>query len=241
MASQIMPPRRFTPQQLAQMAQAPRQPVARAVARPAAPAISLSSRDESIIDQALNMQVPSLPAQEPDQYAAAYEATGRKILTPEERRAAASQSAAAGMAARKARYFESMQYLSLLAQSANIVTEITPPTTGDNIEAIYTPLFTNNTNGAVRLQVFADFVNPGVGVMLSLTRDASDVGKVDELSLTANGKTESISILLMPTFSLWARDRDATFFPMQANDVIRVRIFDPAKLLAYDNLYPKQV
>lgn len=216
------------------------QPVGMRPAQTPMRAPSMLSADDLLIEQALNMQVPSLPPQEPEQYDVAYQATGQKMLTPDEQKAVARKAAIEQAAARKARYFENMQYLSLLAQSAQIVTEITPPITGANIEAIYTPLYTNNTNGAVRVQVFADFVNPGVGVVLSLTQDASDIGKVDELALVANGKTESVSVMLMPTFTLWMRDRDATFFPMLANDVIRVRLFDPAKLLAYDKLYPVQ-
>lgn len=223
------------------------------VMRPAAPPIgrqmaarsaqvrpAFTSADDALIEQALNMQVPVLPAQEPDRYDVKVSSGGKQVLTPAEQKAETAKAAAATAAVKKARYFENMQYLSLLAQSAAIVTEITPPINGNAITPDYRPLFTNNTNGAVRVQVFADFVNPGVGVVLSLTQDASDIGKVDELSLTANGKTESISVMLMPTFSLFTRDRDATFFPMQANDVVRVRVFDPAKLLAYDNLYPVQ-
>lgn len=213
--------------------------IQRPLARPAPRPAPVLRSDEDVINAALNMQVPALKPQGPEQYdLKGSKDAGKKILTPQEQQVADRAKQAALVAARKARYFENMQYLSLLAQSAGVATEITPPITGDNIEALYLPVFTNNTNGAVRVQVFADFVNPGVGVVLSLTQDASDVGKVDELALIANGKTESVSVILMPTFSLFMRDRDAQFFPMQATDVVRVRVFDPAKLLAYDNMYP---
>lgn len=131
-------------------------------------------------------------------------------------------------------------YLSLLAQSGTLVTEVTSPTNGDQIGEAYSQLFTNVSNAPVRVQVFGDFVNPGVGVVLATTRDQSDVGKVDELALTANGKTESVGVILMPTYSLWVRDRDPAVFPMQTNDIIRVRIFDPSKMISYANLFPKR-
>lgn len=134
---------------------------------------------------------------------------------------------------------EQILYLTLLAQNGP-VSEVTQPISGNQISAIYSELFRNNTNNPVRLQVFADFVNPGVGVILSTSSDSSDNGKIDELALIANGRTESVSIIILPTYSLWLRDRDATFFPMQANDVVRVRVFDPAKLVSYGNLYPRR-
>lgn len=203
-------------------------------------AVPFTAADEALIEAALNMNVKAPAPQGPDRYDVKVAASGGRILTPEEQLKAAKAREAARVAGLKARYFENMQYLSLLAQSITITTEVTSPTSGDDVEAYYKPIFTNTTNGAVRVQVFADFVNPGVGCTLSLTQDASDVGKVDELALVANGKTESIGVILMPTFSLWIRDRDAAFFPMQATDTVRVRVFDPAKLLAYDNLYPLQ-
>jgi hypothetical protein len=134
---------------------------------------------------------------------------------------------------------EQILYLTLLAQNGP-VTEVTQPTTGNDITAVYTELFRNNTNNPVRLQVFADFVNPGVGVILSTSADVSDNGKVDELALIANGRTESVQIIVLPTYSLWVKDRDPTFFPMQQTDVVRVRVFDPAKLVSYGNLYPRR-
>lgn len=133
---------------------------------------------------------------------------------------------------------EQVLYLTLLAQNGP-VTEVTAPITGDFIENDYKPIYTNNTNNPVRIQVFADLVNPGCGAFLSLTRDLSDVGKFDALALTANGRTESVTTIVLPTYSIWARDFDATFFPMQGNDVLRVRVFDPAKLINYGNLYPE--
>lgn len=134
---------------------------------------------------------------------------------------------------------EQILYLTLLAQ-AGPVSEVTQPISGNQISGVYSELFRNNTNNPVRLQVFADFVNPGVGVILSTSSDASDNGKIDELALIANGKTESVSVIVLPTYSLWVRDRDPVFFPMQANDVVRVRVFDPAKLVSYGNLYPRR-
>lgn len=128
-------------------------------------------------------------------------------------------------------------FLNLLAQSNGTITEISPPINGDFVEADYKAMYTNTANNPVRVQVFADFTNPGVGAILSLTRDGSDVGKFDQLSLTANGRTESINVVLLPTYSLWVRDLDAAFFPMQGNDILRVRVFDPAKLFSYGQLF----
>lgn len=144
--------------------------------------------------------------------------------------------AAAKQARREAREEQGL-FLSLLSQSNGTITEISPPINGDFVEADYKAMFTNTANNPVRVQVFADFTNPGVGAILSLTRDGSDVGKFDQLSLTANGRTESINIVLLPTYSLWVRDLDATFFPMQGNDILRVRVFDPAKLFSYGQLF----
>ena len=131
-------------------------------------------------------------------------------------------------------------YLSLLAQSGNLVTEVTSPINGDQIGEAYSPIFTNTSNVPIRVQAFADFTNPGVGVVLSTTRDQSDVGKVDEMSLTANGRVETVGVILMPTYSLWVRDRDPNFFPMQTNDIVRVRVFDPSKMISYSNLFPNR-
>lgn len=164
----------------------------------------------------------------------------RKVKTFEEVAAerAAQQRQAMLDAERKRQ--EQVLYLTLLAQggSGGPVTEVSPPITGDFITAEYQELFRNTTNNPVRVQVFADLTNPGTGVILSLTRDRSDVGKIDALSLTANGRTESVTTILLPTYSLWGRDFDATFFPMQSNDVLRIRVFDPAKLINYGQLYP---
>lgn len=129
-------------------------------------------------------------------------------------------------------------YLTLLAQQGP-VTEVTSPINGDFIEADYKEIFKNNTNNPVRIQVFADLVTPGCGAILSFTRDGSDVGKFDVLSLTANGRTESVSTIVLPTFSIWARDFQPVFFPMVSNDVLRIRVFDPAKLINYGQLYPE--
>lgn len=157
-----------------------------------------------------------------------------KVQTYEER--FASQQAAQRAALQEARSVQAL-FLNLITQSAGIVTEISPPINGDFVEGDYKPLFTNTVSNPVRVQVFGDFTNPGAGAVLSLTRDGSDVGKVDQLSLTANGRTESVSVVLLPTYSIWVRDLDPTFFPMQGNDVLRVRVFDPAKLLSYGQMF----
>ncbi len=130
-------------------------------------------------------------------------------------------------------------YLSLLCQSTGVVTEVTSPKNGDDISDEYVELFMNNTNNPVRVQVFADLVTPGCGVFLSTTRDKSEQGKYDVLNLTANGRTESVSIIVLPTYAIFGRDFNAAI-PMQGVDVIRFRIFDPAKLISYSTLYPQQ-
>lgn len=130
-------------------------------------------------------------------------------------------------------------YLSLLCQSNGVVTEVTAPKTGDDISDEYSELFKNDTNNPVRVQVFADLATPGCGVILSTTRDKSEQGKYDVLSLTGNGRSEAVSIIVLPTFSIFGRDF-AAGIPMAGIDVIRFRIFDPAKLLSYISLYPQQ-
>ena len=165
-------------------------------------------------------------------------------LTPEEVRGYKMQrvqeQAQQAQAMDKQRQMREAQilYLTMLTQNGPI-TETTSPITGTQIEAGYIPIFRNDTNNPVRVQAFADFVNPGVGAVLSLSSDNSDSGKIDTLSLVANGRVESVTTIILPTFSLWAKDFDPTFFPMQPNDIIRLRVFDPAKLLSYWNLYPK--
>ena len=128
-------------------------------------------------------------------------------------------------------------YLTLLAQDG-VVTQVTTPTSGDDIDDEYTQLFKNDTNLPVRVQVFADLVTPGCGAVLSTNNDKSNSGKFDTLSLTANGRVESVSIIVLPTYSVWTREFN-TAFPMSANDALRVRVFDPAKLLSYANLFPQ--
>lgn len=166
--------------------------------------------------------------------------TRQRPATPQQAAAAQQQSAEERQRdlLMERRRQEQVLYLTLLAQNGP-VTEVTAPITGDFIENDYKPIYTNNTNNPVRIQVFADLVNPGCGAFLSLTRDLSDVGKFDALTLTANGRTESVQTIILPTYSVWARDFNAAFFPMQGNDVLRVRVFDPAKLINYGNLYPE--
>ena len=129
-------------------------------------------------------------------------------------------------------------YLTLLAQDG-VVTSVLSPASGDDISDEYYALFRNDTNNPVRVQVFADLVTPGCGALLSMTSDKSDAGKFDALSLTANGRVESVSVIVLPTRSVWAREFN-TAFPMGSSDKLRVRVFDPALLLSSANLYPQQ-
>ena len=130
-------------------------------------------------------------------------------------------------------------YLTLLAQggSGGPITELSTPVTGDKLLNTYTMLLKNNTNNPIRVQVFANLVTPGCGVVLSFASDASDAAKFDELSLTANGRTESVTVILLPTYSIWGK-QFALGFPAGATDVFRMRVFDPQKLINISNLYP---
>jgi hypothetical protein len=129
-------------------------------------------------------------------------------------------------------------YLTLLATAGDTVTEVTSPKTGDDVQENYTELFLNNTNNPVRVQVFARLVTPGTGIFLSTDNSNGNQGLFDALSLTANGRTESVHIIVLPTFRVYMREYDPAF-PMGGQDLIRVRVFDPAKLFSYSNLYPK--
>jgi hypothetical protein len=131
-------------------------------------------------------------------------------------------------------------FLSLLCQSGvgGPVTEVSPPVNGDWMNNGYQELFRNTTNNLIRVQAFAEFTTPGCGAILSLTPDLSDVGKYDVLSLTANGRTESVTTILLPGFSIYARDFN-TAIPMQGVDQLRIRAFDPMKLISFSNLYPQ--
>lgn len=133
-----------------------------------------------------------------------------------------------------------IDYLTLLCQggSGGPVTEVSAPINGDFIENDYKALFTNTTNNPIRVQVFAEFVTPGCGAILSLSRSLSDVDKYDVLSLTANGRTESVTLILIPTYSIWVRDFNAAAFPMGATDILRIRVFDPMKMISYLQMYP---
>ena len=128
-------------------------------------------------------------------------------------------------------------YLSLLCQSGGVVTEVTMPITGNQITNEYTAIFKNTTNNPVRVQAFADLVTPGCGAILSLTSDKGDQGKFDALALVANGRTESVSVIVLPGFAVWARNFNNAFFPMLVTDTLRMRVFDPMKLISYANLF----
>lgn len=131
-----------------------------------------------------------------------------------------------------------LNYLSLLCQGLDIVTEVSVPVAGDEVQDTYTELYKNNTNNPIRVQVFAELVVPGCGANLSTSNNGADSDKYDVLSLTANGRTESVGIVLLPTMSIWMRNFN-TAIPMTAADILRVRIFDPMKLLSYAALYPE--
>lgn len=148
----------------------------------------------------------------------------------------AAQGSKNDLAAERARQAQ-VFYLTLLCQNGP-VTEVTSPVVGTLIEDEYVELYKNNTNNPVRVQAFADLITPGCGAILSLTRDKGDQGKVDVLALVANGRTESVQVILMPTTSLWVRNFRFTAFPMTVDDTIRVRVFDPMKLLSFNTLYP---
>lgn len=130
-------------------------------------------------------------------------------------------------------------YLSLLIQAKDVFTEMESPKQGSDFTDDYSELFVNNTNNFVRVQVFADFITPGTGIVVALKPDRSDVGKVDVLALTANGKTESVSVILPANSKLYAKNMDSVF-PLAAGDTIRVRLFDPTKLLSANKLFPNQ-
>lgn len=127
-------------------------------------------------------------------------------------------------------------YLSLLCQSTGVVTEVQRPTSGDAISDEYFALFTNTSMAPVRVQVFSDLVTPGCGAVLSFDNSKGDQGKFDTVSFVANGHTESISVLVLPGLSIWARDF-SNAIPMGSADMLRIRIFDPMKLISSANLF----
>lgn len=129
-------------------------------------------------------------------------------------------------------------YMQLLCQSLDVITEVSTPITGDSIEDHYTAIYVNNTNNPIRVQVFADLVTPGCGALLSTSPNDGDSDKYDALTLTANGRTESVGIILMPTMKIYAKNFQP-LIPMAAIDVIRVRVFDPMKLMSFARLYPQ--
>ena len=95
-----------------------------------------------------------------------------------------------------------LNYLSLLCQGLDIVTEVSVPVAGDEVQDTYTELYKNNTNNPIRVQVFAELVVPGCGANLSTSNNGADSDKYDVLSLTANGRTESVGIVLLPTLPI---------------------------------------
>ncbi len=129
-------------------------------------------------------------------------------------------------------------YLQLLCQGGGPVTEVIGPIIGTALNDEYTSIFKNSTNNPVRVQVFADLTTPGCGARIALSPEKGDQGRVDQLVLAANGRTESVQMILLPTMSVWARQFNNAAFPMVAVDMLRVRIFDPIKLLSFSELYP---
>lgn len=129
-------------------------------------------------------------------------------------------------------------YLQLLTCSGNAANDVVAAIDGTQIKTTYTELYMNNTSNPVRVQVFVSLITAGGGIKLSLTSDGADLNFLDELALVANGKSESIQIVLPSNTKLYAKSYDPTNFPLVAGDKIRVRQFDPARLLSFGGLYP---
>ena len=131
-------------------------------------------------------------------------------------------------------------YLSMVAQSDGI-TNALPPFYGDVIGASskYFPLVSNKTDNPIRVELLAELTNPGVGFKFAFSRDSSDVGKIDVLALIANGRVQSVPIILGGGQTLWVASHDTTF-TLQDDDVLRIRVFDPAQLLARVAIRPPQ-
>ena len=122
-----------------------------------------------------------------------------------------------------------MQYIILLTQASPPVTELLAPIAGDFFGAAnqYKTIYRNLTPRPVRIQAFViEWGNPGEGLKLAVTPETSDVGKVDVLSNTANGKSEAIGVILRPGESLYGSVENTTQ-PLTAGTSIRARIFDP--------------
>jgi len=125
-----------------------------------------------------------------------------------------------------------LQYISMIAQS-DVVTDVGAPFACDAIGTTdrYLPLIVNETDNPIRMQVVAEFTTPGATVKLAYASDSSDRAKIDVLGLTANGRVLSVPIILGGGETLFVNTADSSF-PLAADDVLRVRIFDAARLLS---------
>lgn len=122
---------------------------------------------------------------------------------------------------------ERLLWLVMMTSANPPVTELMPPKNGLywGANMAYQKLFSNDTPREIRVQVFCEFGVPGEGVKLALNSNSNDTGKVDELAATANGKSESVGIILRSGETLWAAPYGGV--PMTAGTVVRARVFDP--------------
>lgn len=133
-------------------------------------------------------------------------------------------------------YALQLAYLNVLA-TASSFTDVMAPIQGAFFDDSYNIIYANKGTAPIRIQIFGDFVTPGGGVILTTSPDASNSNKFDVLSNTANGRVESVPMILLPGQTVYGRTLDYTNFPMTNQDIIRARIFDVSKLLTVGRLY----
>lgn len=116
-------------------------------------------------------------------------------------------------------------WVNAVGQNLAPTTEFRPRFTGDTIGTtdLFVSLYKNNKPWPVSCRVQATFATPGVKVDLSLTGTVE--GRVDQLANAADGKSESVQILLLPEQTLWINTAE-TGIALTSSDIFRTRVTD---------------
>lgn len=134
-----------------------------------------------------------------------------------------------------------LQWLILLAQSPMPTARFGARLLGSAIGTTnrYVALYENSQPHPVAVKVLYTVGNlPGTQVALSTSQDTSNESAVDYLGNTSAspsfGKVVSDNIILRAKQTLYINTAD-TNFALDANDIFRVRVFDPSEFLKEDS------
>jgi hypothetical protein len=134
-----------------------------------------------------------------------------------------------------------LQWLILLAQSPMPTTRFGARLLGSAIGTTnrYVSLYENSQPHPVAVKVlYTVGIVPGTQVALSTSQDTSNESAIDYLGNTSAspsfGKVISDNIILKAKQTLYINTAD-TAFTLDANDIFRVRVFDPSEFLKEDS------